>query len=142
MDNQQGPTIEYKELHSGLRGSLDRRGIWGRTGTWVGMPESLCCPPEAIMTLLISHTPIQNKKLKKINRVWIYHSSLIIRKVVPPFPGISGEIATATAKSIQLCPTLCDPIYGSPPGSPVPGILQARTLEWVAISFSNAESEK
>ena len=44
----------------------------------------------------------------------------------------------ATAKSIQLCPTLCNPIDGSPPGSPVPGILQARTLEWVAISFSNA----
>ena len=42
------------------------------------------------------------------------------------------------AKSLQLCPTLCDPIDSSPPGSPVPGILQARTLEWVAISFSNA----
>ena len=46
--------------------------------------------------------------------------------------------ATATAKSLQSCPTLCDPIDSSPPGSPVPGILQARTLEWVAISFSNA----
>ena len=42
----------------------------------------------------------------------------------------------AAAKSLQLCPTLCDPIDGSPSGSPVPGILQARTLEWVAISFS------
>ena len=42
------------------------------------------------------------------------------------------------AKSLQLCPTLCDPIDRSPPGSPVPGVLQARTLEWVAISFSNA----
>ena len=42
------------------------------------------------------------------------------------------------AKSLQLCPILCNPIDGSPPGSPVPGILQARTLEWVAISFSNA----
>ena len=46
--------------------------------------------------------------------------------------------AAAAAKSLQLCPTLCDPIDGSPPGSPVPGILQARTLEWVAIAFSNA----
>jgi len=46
-------------------------------------------------------------------------------------------LPTATAaKSLQLCPTLCDPIDRSPPGSPVPGILQARTLEWVAISFS------
>ena len=46
--------------------------------------------------------------------------------------------AAAAAKSLQSCPTLCDPIDGSPPGSPVPGILQARTVEWVAISFSNA----
>ena len=46
--------------------------------------------------------------------------------------------AAAAAKSLQSCPTLCDPIDGSPPGSPVPGILQARILEWVAISFSNA----
>ena len=46
--------------------------------------------------------------------------------------------AAATSKSFQSCPTLCDPIDGSPPGSPIPGILQARTLEWVAISFSNA----
>ena len=45
--------------------------------------------------------------------------------------------AAAAAKLLQLCPTLCDPTDGSPPGSPVPGILQARTLEWVAISFSN-----
>ena len=44
----------------------------------------------------------------------------------------------AAAKSLQSCPTLCDPIDGSPPGFPVPGILQARTLEWVAVSFSNA----
>ena len=46
--------------------------------------------------------------------------------------------AAAAAKSLQSCPTLCDPIDGSPPGCPVPGILHARTLEWVAVSFSNA----
>ena len=46
--------------------------------------------------------------------------------------------AAAAAKSLQSCPTLCNPRDGSPPGSPIPGILQARTLEWVAISFSNA----
>ena len=56
---------------------------------------------------------------------------------------VSGEAAAAAAaaaaaKLLQLCPTLCDPIDSSPPGSSVPGILQARTLEWVAISFSNA----
>ena len=50
----------------------------------------------------------------------------------------SGDKGAAAAKSLQSCPTLCDPIDGSPPGSPVPGILQARTPEWVAISFSNA----
>ena len=48
------------------------------------------------------------------------------------------NVAAAAAKSLQSCPTLCDPIDGSPPGSPVPGILQARTLKWVATSFSNA----
>ena len=48
------------------------------------------------------------------------------------------EVAAAAAKSLQSCPTLCDPVDCSPPGSPVPGILQARTLEWVAISLSNA----
>ena len=51
---------------------------------------------------------------------------------------IKFHYAASAAKSLQSCPTLCDPIDGSPSGSPVPGILQARTLEWVAISFSNA----
>ena len=64
----------------------------------------------------------------------------------PPCPGkpfyqytlAKRHSAAAAAKSLQSCPTLCDPIDGSPPGTPIPGILQARTLEWVAISFSNA----
>ena len=51
---------------------------------------------------------------------------------------VAAAAAAAAAKSLQSCPTLCDPIDGSPTGSPVPGIFQARTLEWVAISFSNA----
>ena len=56
-----------------------------------------------------------------------------------PEGGFLLRAATATAaKLLQSCPTLCDPMDGSPPGSPVLGILQARTLEWVAISFSNA----
>ena len=50
----------------------------------------------------------------------------------------SSDYSCTAVKLLQSCPTLCDPIDGSPPGSPVPGILQARTLEWVAISFSNA----
>ena len=50
----------------------------------------------------------------------------------------SSVCTAAAARSLQSCPTLCDPRDGSPPGSPIPGIPQARTLEWVAISFSNA----
>ena len=60
---------------------------------------------------------------------WIGPTSWILGRML---------VRTATAKSLQLCPTLCDPIDSSPPGSSIPGILQARTLEWVAISFSNA----
>ena len=58
--------------------------------------------------------------------------------VWPGLHYLNSERFAAAAKSLQSCPTLCNPIDGSPPGSPVPGILQARTLEWVAIPFSNA----
>ena len=61
--------------------------------------------------------------------MYIYIRSLVV---------IVLKLAAAAAKSLQSCPTLCDPIDGSPPGSLVPGILQARTLERVAISFSSA----
>ena len=53
-----------------------------------------------------------------------------------PLSSVVEKLLYAAAKSLQSCPTLCDPVDGSPPGSLVPGILQARTLEWVAISFS------
>ena len=67
-----------------------------------------------------------------VKQIWFYLA--LVRR------SRRGEerVAAAAAKSLQSCPTLCDPIDGSPPGSPVSGILQARTLEWVAISFSNA----
>ena len=65
------------------------------------------------------------------------HLVLDRNKYQGPFGMFYGQY-TAAAKSLQSCPTLCNPIDGSPPGFPVPGILQARTLEWVAISFSNA----
>ena len=64
------------------------------------------------------------------------HHCLLLSKVTLEFC-LALQLAAA-AKSLQLCPTLCDPIDGNPPGSPVPGILQARTLEWGAIAFSNA----
>ena len=61
-----------------------------------------------------------------------------MRNVKNTQTSVKNHKATAAAKSLQSCLTLCNPIDGSPPGSTVPGILQARTLEWVAISFSNA----
>ena len=71
-----------------------------------------------------------------------YYISLTSKHIFFLFPRFLNFIIiirfAAAAKSLQLCSTLCDPIDGSPPGSTVPGILQARTLEWVAISFSNA----
>ena len=77
-------------------------------------------PPRVIFIVLFFHSYI------KINYFLLKH--------IPP----ENTTAAAAAKSPQSCPTLCDPIDGSPPGSPVPGILQARTLEWVATSFSDA----
>ena len=68
--------------------------------------------------------------------------SVSFHYLIQPFSSVlvlgSLAAAAAAAKSLQSRPTLCDPIDGSPPGSPIPGILQARTLEWVSISFSNA----
>ena len=76
---------------------------------------------------------IQKQAASRSRKSWYFTSSLKAGKVQCP-----SSKAVAAAKSLQSCLTLCDPIDGSPPGSPVPGILQARTLEWVAISFSNA----
>ena len=70
------------------------------------------------------------------DREYVLHKTKTIYCLAPYIKSLLT--AAATAKSLQLCLTLCDPIDGNPPGSPIPGILQARTLEWVAISFSNA----
>ena len=79
-------------------------------------------------------------KIKTIQRMAIYPltRSLTFYSIGYISTHVRTHTNTATAKSRQSCPTLCDPIDSSPPGSPVPGILQARTPEWVAISFSNA----
>ena len=82
---------------------------------------------------------LQNKQ--KINTMFQTDENMRRKgrsKNLKPLSICSKSSHAAAAKSLQLCPTLCDPIDGSPPGSAVPGILQARTLEWVAISFSNA----
>ena len=65
--------------------------------------------------------------------IWKFSIHILLKTSLKDFE----HYFAAAAKSLQSCPTLCDPIEGSPPGSPIPGILQARTLEWVAISFSN-----
>ena len=75
-----------------------------------------------------------------LSSVVVSPAELLLDELFPmPFsPSSTWIIPAAAAKSLQSCPTLCDPIDSSPPGSPVPGILQTRTLKWVAISFSNA----
>ena len=89
--------------------------------------------------VLIVNKRVQNVVLRcnlKNNRMTTVHfqcksfNTTVIQVYVPT--------TAAAAKSLQSCPTLCDPLDGSPPGSAVPGILQARTVEWAAISFSNA----
>ena len=97
---------------------------------------------------MIYHTDLENKSFEsfvlfmfcylEFSTSWIlvrFELSLFFKI---RFSLVYLEPAATAAKSLQSCPTLCDPIDGSPPGSPVPGILQARTPEWVAISFSNA----
>ena len=75
--------------------------------------------------------------LNSLSEKWSSHH--LVHKVVMKLSYLTYiKSSAAAAKSLQLCPTLCNPRDGSPPGSPIPGILQPRTLEWVAISFSNA----
>ena len=78
--------------------------------------------------------------MQKVGHDWSDLALTHTHSLVLQMTNLENEVwsAAAAAKSLQSCPTLCNPIDGSPPGSPVPGILQARTLEWVAISFSNA----
>ena len=78
------------------------------------------------------------KELFKVNLKGFAPRHLLQQQKVWSCLTYHGIFWGAAAKSLQSCPTLCDPREGSPPGSPIPGILQARTLEWVAISFSNA----
>ena len=70
--------------------------------------------------------------------IWKFTVHVLLKPGLENFEDHFPAAAAAAAKSLQSCPTLCDPIDSSPPCSPIPGILQARTLEWVAIFFSNA----
>ena len=90
-----------------------------------------------IFSLRIFQNPVIFSFLTSLKFIFPYWSP--VAKMLPLFwPSFSSLLFPAAAKSLQSCPTLCNPIGSSPPGSAIPGILQARTLEWVAISFSNA----
>ena len=91
---------------------------------------------DKIKTSVQSNTQIHSGHLKLHFSAYLEKTVFLITVIVPQ-ASWAFQVAAA-AKSLQSCPTLCDPIDGSPQGSAVPGILQARTLEWVAISFSNA----
>ena len=75
---------------------------------------------------------------QKVSRLLFRTQGILNLEYLSRLHILKGFLTSAAAASLQSCSTLCNPIDGSPPGSPVPGILQARTLEWVSISFSNA----
>ena len=111
----------WNEEHGGLPSEADNDQL-SRSSKLIVLQVQETLPQE----LNVNHSMViwhlkQTGKVKKLSK-WVLHAAA----------------AAAAAKSLQSCPTLCNPIDGSPPGSPIPGILQARTLEWVAISFSNA----
>ena len=93
-----------------------------------------------------NYWPCCELESKHVGHIHLLHcvlSSSIRQMTILIFPWFGQDTAAAAAaKSLQSCPTLCDPIDSSPPGSPVPGILQARTLEWVAFPSPMHESEK
>ena len=103
----------------------------------------ICCRKHNPVSKLF--LPKNHFDVSKWSVDWYVGLSMIACPISDQFFTLRNEdmlmkyLAAAAAKSLQSCPTLCDPIDGSPPGSPVPGILQARTLEWVAISFSKID---
>ena len=103
-------------------------------GTWKATVHGVAKSQTRLSDFTL-HTHI----IARMNKSWVLHFchcyTFWVRWINWKNP--NAEVLAAAAKSLQSCLTLCDPIDGSPPGSPVPGILQARTLEWVAISFSN-----
>ena len=87
-------------------------------------------------------SPLDYKEIQPVHskgdQSWSSLEGVMLKLKLQYFGHMMQRTAAAAAKSLQSCPTLCNPIDGSPPGFPIPGILQARTLEWAAISFSNA----
>ena len=102
---------------------------------------SLCCDLECGVWQKIQKNVILTFCIYFLSKITDLHSVFQCRKTIASHIFTQFYKYAAAAKSLQSCPTLCDPIDGSPPGSPVPGILQARTLEWVAIFISIVEGQ-
>ena len=146
---QEGPLEEGVATHSSIHAW---RSLWaeesgrlqstGSQGVRHDLVTEHACTPHTVLG-----TQQDSKRLRSLRRSGQYPCATSLegqQLAEAPWVGVVClplRDAAAAAKSLQLCPTPCNPIDGSPPGSPIPGILQARTLEWVAISFSN-ESEK
>ena len=125
-----GQALDIRKQRRQLHSATDRRHRGPlRVRDATGQRHSR--PPSELETSVVSVTGGPSSKLATISSPT---QPLVVLQSAPPTP----LPLYAAAKSLQSCPTLCDPTDGSPPGSAVPGILQARTLEWVAISFSNA----
>ena len=121
------PSKEYSGLISFRMDCLDLLAVQHHSS------KSSISQHLAFFMVQLSHPYMTTGKTRALPR-WTF-----VGKVISLLSNmLTAAAAAAAAKSLQLCPTLCDPMDGSPPGSPVPGILQARILEWVAISFSNA----
>ena len=128
------PSNEHPGLLSFRMDSLDHLVV---QGTLKSLLQHHSSKPSilwhsAFFIVQLSHTYMTTGKIIALTR-WTF-----VGKVMSLLFNKLSAAAAAAAKSLQSCSTLCDPIDGSPRGSPIPGILQARTLEWVAISFSNA----
>ena len=113
--------------------------IWNSS---IGIPS----PPLALFVVMLSKAHLTSHSsmsgCRWVNTPswlsWLWRSFLYSSSVYSFYLFLISSASVVAAKSLQSCPTLCDPRDGSPPGSPIPGILQARILEWVAISFYNA----
>ena len=132
---------EYNMQNAGLDESQAGIKISGRNIKNLGYADDTTLMGESeeeLKGLLMSVKEESEKTGLKLN---IQKSKIMASGPITSWKREGGKVevaATAAAKSLQSCPTLCGPIDSGPPGPPVPGILQARTLEWVAISFSNA----
>ena len=128
------PSNEYSGLISFRMDWLDLLAVQGTLKSLLQYHSSkvsiLWC--SAFFIVQLSHPHMTTGKTTALTK-WTF-----VGKVMSLLFNMLSAAAAAAAKSLQSCPTLCDPTDGSPPGSPVPGILQTRTMEWVAISFSNA----